>query len=39
MVSFLGNRLNIIAKNYLGNGYNHHIYSGNGDIGVKCSWK
>lgn len=39
MVYFLGNKLNIIAKTYLGNGYNQNIYSGNGCIGVKCSWK
>lgn len=38
MVSFLGNRLNVIAQNYLGNGCNHHIYSGNGGIGVKHRW-
>lgn len=39
MVSLPRNRLNIIGKNYLGNGYNHYIYSGNGCIGVKYSWK
>lgn len=36
---FLANTLHIIGNNYLGNGYNHHIYPGNGGIGAKCSWK
>lgn len=35
---FLGNRLNIIAENYLGNGYNQCIYLGSGGIAGKCSW-
>ncbi len=39
MVAFVGIRLKIIANNYLGNGCNYYIYSGNGCIGVKCIWK
>lgn len=38
MVSLLGKRLNVIAQSYLGNGCNHHIYSGNGGTGVKRRW-